>query len=109
MACASTPFKLSRDVANYRRPATGPRSPVRSQTLPTVLRAPRGQGWRNPMSGGHWLLLEAAAAGVLGDAEDHELGRLDRGHADLDHDLTGVDDVRRVGLRVALDVERLCR
>ena len=32
-----------------------------------------------------------AAAGELGDPEDHELGRLHRGDADLDDQLAGVD------------------
>src|SRR5205814_2757061 len=45
----------------------------------------------------------------LADAEDHELGRLHRGDADLANHLAGVDDFRRVGLGVALHVERLLR
>src|SRR3954470_14627478 len=53
------------------------------------------------------LVDEARAAGELGEPEDHELGRLDRRHPDLAHDLAGVDSLRRVGLPVALDVERL--
>ena len=43
----------------------------------------------------------------LGDAEDDELGRLHRRDADLDDDLALVDRLGRVGLGVALDVERL--
>ena len=38
-----------------------------------------------------------------------ELGRLDRRDADLADDLAGVDALGRVGLAVALDVERLVR
>src|SRR5262249_28266296 len=47
------------------------------------------------------------AGGELADAEDHELGRLDRADPDLDHDLACLDHVLRIGLRVALDEERL--
>src|SRR5688500_12384439 len=43
----------------------------------------------------------------LADAEDHELRRLHRGDADLDHELALVDRVRRVRLGVALHEERL--
>src|SRR5688500_11923904 len=55
------------------------------------------------------LLLDAAAGGHLADPEDHELGRLHRREADLDDQLARVDDLGRVGLGVALDVERLLR
>src|SRR3954454_23296588 len=51
----------------------------------------------------------AAAAAVLADPEDHELGGLDGADADLGHDLAGLDHVGGVGLGVALDVERLAR
>src|ERR1044072_4354397 len=49
------------------------------------------------------------AGGVLGEAEDHELGRLGGCDADLADDLAGLDDLGRVGLRVALDEVRLLR
>src|SRR5467141_1358151 len=45
----------------------------------------------------------------LADAEDDELRRLHRSDADLADHLAGVDHLRRVGLGVALDVERLLR
>src|SRR5882724_11460966 len=45
--------------------------------------------------------------GHLADAEDDELRRLHRSDADLADHLAGVDHLRRVGLGVALDVERL--
>src|SRR5689334_13736358 len=51
----------------------------------------------------------AGASGVLAEAEHHELGRLHRRDADLADDLAGLDHVGRVGLRVALDEERLLR
>src|SRR5581483_7921827 len=41
------------------------------------------------------------------DPEDHELGRLHGSPPDLDDELPDVDDLGRVGLLVALDVERL--
>src|SRR4249919_2074993 len=58
-----------------------------------------------------FLLLahKAGAAGHLRQAEDDELGRLDRGDADLAQDLAVVDRLGRVGLPVALDVEGLVR
>src|SRR5687767_2936870 len=66
-----------------------------------------GQG-RN--SGAELLLAAAVAAvDVLAEAEDHELRRLDRADADLADDLPGLDDLRRVGLGVALHEERLVR
>src|SRR5437868_13586802 len=46
---------------------------------------------------------------VLADLEDHELRRLDRGDAHHHPHLAGVDHLRRVGLVVALDEERLLR
>src|SRR4051794_17821409 len=52
----------------------------------------------------------AASAGdllLLADAEDDELGRLHRSEADLDDELALVDRLRRIRLRVALDVVRL--
>src|SRR3954468_10463232 len=45
------------------------------------------------------------ACAVLAQAEHHELGRLHRGDADLADDLGGLDDVGRVGFRVALEEE----
>src|SRR5882672_7695957 len=45
----------------------------------------------------------------LADAEDHELRRLHRSDADLADHLARVDHLRRVGLGVALHVERLLR
>src|SRR5467141_270369 len=45
----------------------------------------------------------------LADAEDDELGRLHRSDADLADHLAGIDYFRRVGLGIALDVERLLR
>src|ERR1700704_762951 len=45
----------------------------------------------------------------LADPEDDELRRLHRSDADLADHLAGIDHFRRVGLRVALDVERLFR
>src|SRR5688500_9486617 len=53
------------------------------------------------------LLGDRRAAREPGDAEDDELGRLDRRDADLDDELARVDDLVRVVLRVALHVERL--
>src|SRR4051812_1544794 len=50
-----------------------------------------------------------AAGGELADPEDHELGRLDRADADLDHDLPCLDYRLRIRLGVALDVEGLLR
>src|SRR6267378_737818 len=47
--------------------------------------------------------------GHLADAEDDELRRLHRSDADLADHLAGIDHFRRVGLGVALDVERLLR
>src|SRR5262245_28579048 len=44
---------------------------------------------------------------VLADAEHDELGGLDRRDADLDHELAGVDRLRRVRRLVAADEERL--
>src|SRR6476620_11195735 len=52
---------------------------------------------------------QAGAAGELRQLEDHELGRFDRGDADLANDLARVDALGRVGLTVALDVEGLVR
>src|SRR4051794_9059482 len=49
----------------------------------------------------------APAARELAQAEDHELGRLDRRDADPANALPRLDDLGRVGLRVALDEERL--
>src|SRR5882724_7068199 len=43
--------------------------------------------------------------GRLAESEDHELGRLHRGDADLGDDHARVADLRRVGLRVALHEE----
>src|SRR6478609_3864569 len=51
----------------------------------------------------------ALAAAELRQTEDDELGRLDGGDTDLADDLPGLDDLGRVGLGVALDVERLRR
>src|SRR5207245_8046801 len=48
----------------------------------------------------------AWAPGVFADPEDDELARLHRRYSDLDHDLAGLDHVRRVRLLVALDEER---
>src|ERR1044071_34146 len=45
--------------------------------------------------------------GRLAESEDHELGRLHRGDADLGDDHARVADLRRVGLRVALHEEGL--
>src|SRR5687767_1235169 len=45
--------------------------------------------------------------GLLGEAEDNELGRLGRSHPDLDDQLADVAGRRRVVLPVALDVKRL--
>src|SRR3954469_22200017 len=53
--------------------------------------------------------FRAAATRELAQAEDHELGRLHRGDADLADDLPGLDHVGRVGLGVALDEEGLLR
>src|SRR3954468_4918069 len=53
------------------------------------------------------LFLDATAGGHLADPEDDEFRGLARGEADLDDQLAGVDDLGRVGLVVALDVERL--
>ena len=50
---------------------------------------------------------DSDAALELGDAEDDELGWLDRRDADHHHELTGVDHLGRVGLLVALDEEGL--
>src|SRR6267378_3110995 len=47
--------------------------------------------------------------GHLADAEDDELRRLHRSDADLADHLAGIDYFRRVGLGIALDVERLLR
>src|SRR5206468_10750980 len=59
---------------------------------------------RSPHSGGlAGLELE------LREAEDDELGRLDRRDTDLARDLAGLDEVGGVGLRVAFHVERLVR
>src|SRR5690606_25356111 len=55
------------------------------------------------------LFAEGRAARELRDAEHHELGGLDGRDTDLDHELTGVDDLGWVRLLVALDVERLGR
>src|SRR3954469_6261124 len=44
---------------------------------------------------------------LLADTEHDELGRLHRCEPDFDDELAFVDRLRRVGLRVALDVERL--
>src|SRR3954451_22065853 len=55
------------------------------------------------------LADQGGAAGELGEPEDDELGRLDRGDADLAQHLTGVDGVGRVRLLVALDVEGVVR
>src|SRR6266496_1104668 len=60
----------------------------------------------HPASAGS-LVDQAGAAGELGQAEHHELGRLDRRHADLADDLARVDALGRVGLLVALHVEGL--
>src|SRR5713101_6343539 len=58
---------------------------------------------------GYGLLGERRSAGELGEAEDHELGRLHGGHADLADHHAGIDRLRRVGLVVTLDEERLVR
>ena len=60
-------------------------------------------------AGDRGLLLDAAAGRHLADAEDDEFRRLHRREADLDDQLAGVDDLGRVGLLVALDVEGLLR
>src|SRR5262249_16286425 len=59
--------------------------------------------WSSP------LLLDASARSHLADAEDDEFRGLHRREADLDGQLAGVDDLGRVGLLVALDVEGLLR
>src|SRR4051812_36264717 len=64
------------------------------------LRRKHSNGYGGAGPSGRGLLL-------LADTEDDELGRLDRRDPDLDHELALVDRLRRVGLRVALDVERL--
>src|SRR5512143_1346523 len=69
---------------------------ARSESGPFHLR-PRG------------LLLDATTAGHLADAEDDEFRGLHRRETELDNQLTGVDDLGRVGLVVALDVEGLLR
>src|SRR5271154_6658751 len=53
--------------------------------------------------------FSAATAGELAQAEDHEFRRLDGRDPDLANDLAGLDQLRRIGLSVALDVERLGR
>src|SRR6266508_3214155 len=55
------------------------------------------------------LAAGALAGGDLADVEDDELRWADRRQPDLDDDLTGLDHLLRVCLRVALDVERLVR
>src|SRR3954451_1290870 len=54
-----------------------------------------------------YLLFEPGAVGELGQTEDDEFGRLDRGDADLDGQHASVAVLRRVVLGVALDEERL--
>src|SRR6476660_1794367 len=51
----------------------------------------------------------ATATRELAEAEDHELGRLDRRDAGLATDLSGLYHLGRVGLLVALDIEGLRR
>src|SRR4051794_35977104 len=51
--------------------------------------------------------FRALATAELAQAEDDELGRLHRRDADLADDLARLDDLRRVGLAVALHVEGL--
>src|SRR5487761_2433689 len=58
----------------------------------------RRGGWSASRS-----LAERRAAGELGEAEDHELGRLHRRDPDVHDELAGVDRLRGVVLAVALD------
>src|SRR2546423_3019503 len=61
-----------------------------------------GIGYSSSLGGGR-------AALPLADSEDDELGRLDRGHADVHHELALVDRARWVVGLVAEDEERLVR
>src|SRR4051812_46505145 len=74
-----------------------------------AVRASLGCSAPRPAGMGSYLLFETGAVGELGDAEDDELGRLDRGDADLDGQHAGVAVLGRVVLGVALDEERLRR
>src|SRR3984893_14070354 len=62
---------------------------------------PRPAGISNPS------LADGGAAGELCDAEDDKLGRLHGSDPDIDDQLTDVDRVLGVVLRVAFDEERL--
>src|SRR5580704_6081458 len=62
---------------------------------------PRPAGISNPS------LADGRAAGELCDAEDDKLGRLHRSDPDVDDQLTDVDRVLRVVLRIAFDEECL--
>src|SRR3954454_862977 len=53
------------------------------------------------------LRVDLHATGVLTDAEDHELGGLDRSDPDDRNDHSRIDDVVGVGFLVALNEERL--
>src|SRR5262249_44554287 len=55
------------------------------------------------------LLRDAAARRHLADAEDDEFRRLDGSKTDFHDELASVDDLGRVGFRVALDKEALLR
>src|SRR5579862_4346185 len=73
-----------------------------SSSLPFRGDGPKGRG-------GFSNLSQAAAAGPLPDADDHKLRRLHRVHPDLHIQAAKVDHLLRVGLSVALHIERLLR
>src|SRR5438105_2571186 len=80
--------------------------PDRRPPLPDLIRAP---GAANEPAPGAQPPPLLRLPGHLANAEDDEFRRLHRSDADLADHLARVDHLRRVGLRIALHVERLFR
>ena len=102
LPCAISDNPTNAGTPLLKRRRASARSLPRS-TPPATMRSPVTAGTQD-LHGG--AALQLGLAGGLRDAEDHEFRRPHDGHADLRDHLPDVAHFGRIGLLVALDVER---